>query len=99
MGRSARALLAAAAVACGAGCGKSTIWLVNGLDVPVKVSVTGLAEVQLAPGERKYFAVPSGTHAVHTVTLDGSGREDLQVEVPGWGGTAVYSVAGAAPLY
>lgn len=75
-----------------------TLWLVNGLQVPVRVSVGGQV-VEVAPSGLSSLRLPSGSHSLEAVTEDGKGREALQVAVPSWGGTAVYSVAGAALLY
>ena len=94
----ARALLAAAAIACGPSCGNSgKLWLVNGLDAPVKISVAGQV-VELAPGGLQLVNVPGGTKTVEASVPGGGGRETVEVEVPRWSGAAVYSVAGAAPL-
>jgi tetratricopeptide (TPR) repeat protein len=93
----ARALIAAVALAGASAC-DGTLWVVNGLEVPVKVTVAGQAPFQLEPGARKSLQVPGGPRAVGAETLDGKRRETDQVEVPR-SGAAVYSVAGAAPLY
>ena len=107
MGHRARALLVASAFAFATGCpssresapeGESTLWLVNGLEVPVRVEVSGQPAVELAPGARQALQAPSGPREVKATTLDGKGRESASVTAPK-GGTAVYSVAGAASLF
>src|SRR3954463_553256 len=100
MGHRARALLAASAFAFATGCPsrQSTLWLVNGLEVPVRVEVSGQAAVELAPDEHRAIPVRPGARQVKAATLDGKGNESVSITVPR-GGAAVYSVAGAAPLY
>jgi len=72
--------------------------VVNGLDVPVQVTIAGKPPFQLDAGARKSFSLREGRHAVSATTLDQKGRETDTVDVPR-SGAAVYSVAGAAPLY
>src|SRR5689334_9884363 len=104
MGRRARALLAASAFAFATGCPsregtrEGTLWLVNGLEVPVRVEVSGQPAVELAPDAHQAIRVPFGPRELKAATQDGKGHESASVTVPR-GGTAVYSVAGAAPLY
>ncbi len=72
------------------------LWLVNGLAVPVQVTVAGHT-AELAPSSRTRIDVPSGTHTLEAVTKDGRGRESLQVAIKS--DTAIYNVAGAALIF
>ncbi|HYV44731.1 MAG TPA: tetratricopeptide repeat protein [Myxococcaceae bacterium] len=90
-------MIAAAALAGASAC-DGTLWVVNGLDGAVTVTVAGKSPFRLEPGARRSLGVREGPCSVAAETVDGKRRETDQVEVPR-SGAAVYNVAGAAPLY
>jgi hypothetical protein len=73
--------------------------IVNGLGVPVKISVAGTSR-EVAPGGLVTFVVPVGTHRAVATTGAGAEIEALDLPVAARGkNLVVWNVAGAMPLY
>ncbi|MDP3236771.1 MAG: M48 family metalloprotease [Myxococcales bacterium] len=78
--------------------GSSTLHVVNGLNVPVKVVIEEKAHVVPALSTDSWELEPSGDVQVKTTTLDGKLVEEFEVAVGGGFSHSVYNVASATAL-
>jgi Zn-dependent protease with chaperone function len=78
--------------------GSSTVHVVNGLNVPVKVVMEERAHVVPGLSTDAWDLEPSGDVQVRTTTLDGREVDAFEVEVGGGFSHALYNVAGASAL-
>ncbi|HTS18903.1 MAG TPA: hypothetical protein VMP11_15125 [Verrucomicrobiae bacterium] len=100
------AALSVAVLACGTALGilyaksRTNVYLVNGLDVPVAVSIDSGAPVQIAPNhERIAPKVSHGRHHIVTRSVNGDLVEEWDMDVPFAKDVVAYNILGAAPLY
>jgi hypothetical protein len=91
-------MLLVPALLVGAKVGSSTLHIVNGLDVPVRVTV-GDRHVSIAGRDSKQLDLgpQQGVHVV-TKTTDGKLIEDFVTDIGGGLSNLAYNVAAAAPL-
>jgi Zn-dependent protease with chaperone function len=78
--------------------GSSTLHVVNGLNVPVKVVIEEKAHVVPAQSTDAWELEPSGDVQVKTTTLDGTLVEEFEVAVGGGFSHSLYNVASATAL-
>lgn len=78
--------------------GSSTVHVVNGLNVPVKIVMEERAHVVPASSTDRWELDPSGDVQVKTTLLDGTLVEQFEVGVGGGFSHALYDVASAAAL-
>lgn len=78
--------------------GSSTLHVVNGLNVPVKIVIEEKAHVVPALSTDSWELEPSGDVQVKTTTLDGTLVEEFEVAVGGGFSHSLYNVASATAL-
>lgn len=81
-------------------CEVQTVYFVNGLDVPVVVTVDGGGTMSINSGWRGSRSLSEGLHRVEVKTADGKPLEEGELYVKSSSDRAVaWNVLGAAPLY
>jgi hypothetical protein len=74
-----------------------SLWLANGLDVPVRIDVDGHAN-RVSPGTSMGIGAKAGSRHVVARTEAGATLEELDVKDPADGSFALYNVLGAATV-
>lgn len=97
------ALAAVLAVAAGAAqafhaSGHHRVWVVNGLDTPVRVTA-GAQALTVSAGGRAELTLPVGRQALRAEGVAGQALDSLTAEIRSSGGELLWNVAGAAPVY
>jgi len=77
---------------------RQAVWVVNGLDMPVRVDFDGDGPT-VEPGGRVEVHLRSGLHRARVIGAAGELLEDELVHVPVHTDVVAYNVLGAAPLY
>jgi tetratricopeptide (TPR) repeat protein len=78
----------------------STVYVVNALDVPVRVQLDKAAPVTVFPYKPQPFqSVSAGRHRILTRTAAGETVEEFDADVPAVKDVITYNVLGAAPLF
>jgi hypothetical protein len=79
-------------------CAYQQVWLVNALEVPVTVELSGDRST-IEPGSRVAVTLHEGVRDVRVLSADGRVLEEGPIDIPSRQDAVAYNVLGAAPLY
>src|SRR5262245_48899915 len=79
-------------------CSYQKVWLVNGLDIPVDVEISG-DRSKVEAGSRTSVTLHAGVRHVRVHSTDGRVLEEGPITIPSGQDVVAYNVLGAAPLY
>jgi len=98
LGAGVAAGIVAAVFAAVVASGTTDLHILNGLDVPVEVSV-GERTLLLEPRGMEVIEVETGPQAFVSRRQDGLVIEELEADLPSFHDLVAYNIVGAAPLY